>query len=349
MLEWFANYGLFLAKGVTVAVLVIMVMLMLGRARRGDMPGMPLGHLAVEALNDRFDAEADALRSLVWDDAAQKAERKARKAKAKAEKKAAKQTTEASPKAQVYVLRFTGDMAASAVAQLRHEISALLAVAVPERDEVVLVLESPGGLVHSYGLASSQLARIRAAGIRLTICVDAVAASGGYMMACLADQLIAAPFAVIGSIGVVAQIPNVHRLLKKNDIDVELMTAGQYKRTLTMIGENTDEGRAKFQEDLNDTHELFKAHVAQWRSQVDLAVVATGEHWYGQQALSLGLVDSLQTSDDYLRQRAAEAELFALHWREKKTLGQRLGIAATSSIDNLLLRWWQRSVHSPRV
>ena len=347
MLEWIADYGLFLAKGVTVAILVAMVLMMFGRARRGDLPGLQSGHLEVETLNDRFEAEADALRSLVWDDHALKTERKARKAKLKADKKASKQPEPATSKAHVYVLRFTGDMAASAVAQLRHEISALLAVAVAERDEVVVLLESPGGMVHSYGLAASQLARIRAANIRLSICVDKVAASGGYMMACLANQLIAAPFAVIGSIGVVAQIPNVHRLLKKNDIDVELMTAGQYKRTLTVIGENTDEGRAKFQEDLNDTHELFKAHVGQWRPQVDLAVVATGEHWYGQQALGLGLVDSLQTSDDYLRQRAGEAELFALHWREKKSLGQRLGIAATSSVDSLLLRWWQRTVQAP--
>lgn len=346
MFEWIADYGLFLAKGITVAFLVSLVLMMLGRARRGDLPGLQSGHLEVETLNERFDAEADALRSLVWDDSAWKVERKARKAKAKLEKKSAKT---AEPKAHVYVLKFTGDMAASAVAQMRHEISALLAVAVAERDEVVVLLESPGGMVHSYGLASSQLARIRAANLRLTICVDKVAASGGYMMACLANQLIAAPFAVIGSIGVVAQIPNVHRLLKKNDIDVELMTAGQYKRTLTMIGENTDEGRAKFQHDLDDTHELFKAHVAQWRTQVDMAVVATGEHWYGQQALALGLVDSLKTSDDYLRERAAEAQLFALHWREKRSLGQRLGIAATSSVDNLLLRWWQRSVQSPRV
>jgi serine protease SohB len=349
MLEWIADYGLFLAKGVTVAFLVSLVLMLLGRARRGDLPGLQSGHLEVETLNDRYEAEADALRSLVWDDSALKAERKARKAKAKADKKANKKAPEPATKAHVYVLRFTGDIAASAVAQMRHEISALLAVAMPARDEVVVLLESPGGMVHSYGLAASQLARIRAANIRLTICVDKVAASGGYMMACLANHLVAAPFAVIGSIGVVAQIPNVHRLLKKNDIDVELMTAGQYKRTLTMLGENTAEGRAKFQDDLNDTHELFKAHVAQWRTQVDLAVVATGEHWYGQQAVALGLIDSLQTSDDYLRQRAKEAELFALHWREKKTLGQRLGIAATSAVDSLLLRWWQRSVQPPHL
>lgn len=346
MLEWIAEYGLFLAKGLTVAVLVTFVVLMLARSRRDGMPGLQSGHLEVEALNDRYRAEADALRTLVWDDAAWKAERKARKAAAKADKKKA---GAAEPKARVFVLQFHGDMAASAVVHLRHEISALLAVAEAGRDEVVLLLDSPGGMVHGYGLAASQLARIRDAGLHLTVCVDKVAASGGYLMACIADQLLAAPFAIIGSIGVVAQIPNIHRLLKKNDIDVELMTAGEYKRTLTMLGENTEAGRQKFQQDLDETHDLFKGFVQQWRPQVDIVQVGTGEHWYGQQALGLKLVDGLRTSDDYLRARAHEADLFALHWRTRKTLGQRLGIAAEGATDRLLLRWWQRASMDPKV
>ena len=229
---------------------------------------------------------------------------------------------------------------------LRQEISALLAVAVPGRDEVVVLLESPGGVVHGYGLAASQLARVRDAGVSLTICVDKVAASGGYMMACLANRLLAAPFAIVGSIGVVAQIPNFHRLLKKNDIDVELMTAGQYKRTLTLLGENTEAGREKFQQDIDETHQLFKNFVQQWRPQVDIEVVATGEHWFATQAIELKLVDALQTSDDYLRHRATDADLFALHWRQRKTLGQKLGLAAEESADRVLIRWWQRATQA---
>ncbi|MES3040760.1 MAG: protease SohB [Pseudomonadota bacterium] len=357
-MEWFAEYGLFLAKGVTGVILLALLLRLISRSRQDD-EGLQAGYLDVEALNDRYQAEADGLRTLVWDDAAWKAERKQRKVKAKADKAATKAALKAAKseaakvdaaepfvstqRARVYVLQFSGDMAASAVTHLRQEISALLAVADAGRDEVVLLLESPGGVVHGYGLAASQLARIRDAGLSLTICVDKVAASGGYMMACLANRLLAAPFAIIGSIGVMAQIPNFHRLLKKNDIDVELMTAGQYKRTLTLLGENTEVGRQKFQQDIDETHLLFKGFVQQWRPQVDIDVVATGEHWFASQALPLQLVDALQTSDDYLRQRAKEADLFALHWRQRKTLGQKLGLVAEESAERVLTRWWQRA------
>lgn len=349
MLEWISDYGLFLAKGLTVAFLFAMVVMVLSRARREGGPGLETGHLQVETLNDHYRAEADALRSLVWDDASWKAERKTRKAQVKAERKQAKAGASAqAARARVFVLQFHGDLAATAVTHLRHEISALLAVAEAGRDEVVVLLESPGGMVHSYGLAASQLARIRDAGLQLTVCVDKVAASGGYLMACIGNQVLAAPFAIIGSIGVVAQIPNIHRLLKKNSIDIELMTAGEYKRTLTMLGENTDAGREKFQHDLDETHDLFKGFVQQWRPQVDIARVGTGEHWYGKQAIDLQLVDVLRTSDDYLRARAREADLFGLHWRTRKTLSQRLGLVAEEASDRLLMRWWQRGLNGPR-
>lgn len=343
-MEWLAAYGLFLAKGLTGVMLLALLLRLISRSRQ-ESDGLQAGYLDVEALNDRYQAEADGLRTLVWDDAAWKVERKQRKAKVKADKAAAKAAT-VPPRTRVYVLQFSGDMAASAVTHLRQEISALLAVAEPGRDEVVVLLESPGGVVHGYGLAASQLARLRDAGLSLTICVDKVAASGGYMMACLANRLLAAPFAIIGSIGVVAQIPNFHRLLKKNDIDVELMTAGQYKRTLTLLGENTDAGRQKFQHDIDETHRLFKNFVQQWRPQVDIEQVATGEHWFATQALPLQLVDALQTSDDYLRRRAKEADLYALHWRQRKTLGQKLGLAAEEGADRVLTRWWQRATQT---
>lgn len=349
-MEWLSAYGLFLAKGLTGVILLAILVRLITRSK-AEGEGLQAGYLDVEALNDRYQAEADGLRTLVWDDAAWKQERKARKAKAKADKAAQKAAASSaadatSQKPRVFVLQFSGDLAASAVSHLRQEISALLAVAVPGRDEVVLLLESPGGVVHGYGLAASQLARIREAGVALTICVDKVAASGGYMMACLANRLLAAPFAIVGSIGVVAQIPNFHRLLKKNDIDVELMTAGEYKRTLTLLGENTDAGRAKFQQDIDETHRLFKNFVQQWRPQVDIDVVATGEHWFATQAIDLKLVDALQTSDDYLRHRANEADLFALHWRQRKTLGQKLGLAAEESADRVITRWWQRATQT---
>ena len=126
-------------------------------------------------------------------------------------------------------------------------------------------LESGGGLVHGYGLAAAQLVRLKDAGLTLTVCVDKVAASGGYMMACVADKVVAAPFAVIGSIGVVSQLPNFHKWLKNHDVDYEMFTAGDYKRTVTVFGENDAEDRAKYQEELEQTHALFKHFVNTYR------------------------------------------------------------------------------------
>ncbi len=261
--------------------------------------------------------------------------------------KKAKQTLKAKAKnkdenkdKQVFVLDFDGDIKATAVKHLREEISTLISTA-SKGDEVVVRLESGGGLVHSYGLAAAQLVRIKEAGLKLTVCVDKVAASGGYMMACVADNIIAAPFAIIGSIGVVSQLPNFNKLLKKNDVDYEMFTAGDYKRTVTVFGENDDEDRAKYQQELEQTHALFKHFVNTYRPELDLEKVATGEHWYGEDALHLHLVDSLQTSDSYLLDLMENHEVYALHSRQKPTLAEKLGLAQaaqagfSSAIDKL--------------
>ena len=236
----------------------------------------------------------------------------------------------------VYVLDFKGDTAASAVEQLREEITLVLATAKAGRDRVVLRLESPGGMVHGYGLAAAQLVRLRDAGFKLTICVDKVAASGGYMMACIASEIVSAPFAVVVSIGVVAQVPNFNRLLKDNKIDFELYTAGQFKRTVTMFGENTDEGKAKFEEELQQTHNLFKHFVEKYRPQLNVEKVATGEHWYGQDALDLKLVDELKTSDEYLLSLLAAHDVYTIETRKKPTLGEKLGLQAAQVADHLV-------------
>ncbi|WP_352337413.1 protease SohB [Psychrobacter sp. 16-MNA-CIBAN-0192] len=236
--------------------------------------------------------------------------------------------------AQVFVLDFDGDMKATAVKHLREEISTLISTA-NKGDEVVIRLESGGGLVHSYGLAAAQLARLKDAGLKLTVCVDKVAASGGYMMACVADNIIAAPFAIIGSIGVVSQLPNFHKWLKNHDVDYEMFTAGDYKRTVTVFGENDDEDRAKYQEELEQTHELFKHFVNRYRGMLDLDKVATGEHWYGEDAVHLNLVDRLQTSDSYLLERMENHDVYALHSRQKPTFAEKLGLsqAAESALN----------------
>ncbi|MBU3846912.1 MAG: protease SohB [Candidatus Acinetobacter avistercoris] len=236
----------------------------------------------------------------------------------------------------IYVLDFKGDMAASAVENLREEITLILSTAKAGRDRVVVRLESPGGMVHGYGLAAAQLVRLRDAGFHLTICVDKVAASGGYMMACIGNEIISAPFAVLGSIGVVAQVPNFNRLLKQHNVDFELYTAGQYKRTVTMFGENTEEGKAKFEEELQQTHVLFKHFVEKYRPQLNVEKVATGEHWYGQDSLDLNLVDKLQTSDEYLLNLLTLHDVYLIQTRRKPTLGEKLGLQAAQMAESLI-------------
>ena len=236
----------------------------------------------------------------------------------------------------IYILDFKGDIQASAVENLREEITLILATAKAGKDRVVVRLESPGGAVHGYGLAAAQLVRLRDAGFNLTICVDKVAASGGYMMACIANEIVSAPFAVVGSIGVVAQVPNFNRLLKEHHVDFELYTAGQFKRTVTMFGENTEEGKAKFEEELQQTHVLFKHFIEKYRPQLNVEKVATGEHWYGQDAKGLNLVDQLKTSDEYILGLLAQHDVYVIQTRHKPTLGEKLGLQAAQMADTLI-------------
>lgn len=229
----------------------------------------------------------------------------------------------------IFVLDFDGDIKASAVKHLREEISTIISSA-KKGDEVVVRLESGGGMVHSYGLAAAQLVRLKDAGLTLTVSVDKIAASGGYMMACVADKILAAPFAVVGSIGVVSQIPNFHKWLKNHDVDYEMFTAGEYKRTVTVFGENSDEDRAKYTEELEQTHKLFKHFVTTYRPNLDLAKVANGDHWYGEDALGLNLVDELKTSDSYLLEQMDKHQVYALLSRQKPTLAEKLGFAGSA-------------------
>lgn len=342
-MELLSEYGLFLAKIATVviaiAVIAVLIVNLTQRKRqRGELRITRLSEQYTEMQEEMSVALLDAHQQKLW----HKAQKKKHKLDAKTAKQKAKleQRPEAA-KPRVYVLDFKGSMDAHEVTSLREEITAVLAVARPE-DQVVLRLESPGGVVHGYGLASSQLQRLRDKQIPLTVAVDKVAASGGYMMACVADKIVAAPFSIIGSIGVVAQIPNFNRFLKNKDIDVELHTAGQYKRTLTLLGENTEEGRQKFREDLNDTHQLFKSFVQQMRPSLDIEQVATGEHWYGTQALDKGLVDQVGTSDDLLLGLMEGRELVGVRYTRRKKLMDRFTNSAAESADRLLLRWLQR-------
>lgn len=335
-MEFITEYGLFLAKVVTVVVALAVVIGMIVSSRK-DHGSKKQGHIEVENLNERYKETREALEYAVLDEEAAKQRRKQEAREEKKARKSRKKGEADETPARAWVLDFDGDIQASDVSRLRECITAVLAVATPQ-DEVVVRLESPGGVVHGYGLAASQLERIRQKGIPLTVCVDKVAASGGYLMSCLADKLVAAPFAIVGSIGVVAQLPNFHRLLKKHDIDYEIFTAGKYKRTVTLFGENTEEGRAKFRQDLEETHALFKDFVARYRPHVDIEAVSQGDIWYGTRALDIGLIDAISTSDDYLVTLAEKRKVLRVDWVEKKSLPERLGIGLASVAGHVLTR-----------
>ena len=341
-MELLSEYGLFLAKIATVVIAIIAIAVLLvnltqRKRQRGELRITRLSEQYKEMQEDMSVSLLDSHQQKMW----HKAQKKKHKLEAKAAKANAKQAQQEVIKPRVYVLDFKGSMDAHEVSSLREEVTAVLAVAKPQ-DQVVLRLESPGGVVHGYGLAASQLQRLRDKHIPLTVAVDKVAASGGYMMACVADKIVAAPFAILGSIGVVAQIPNFNRFLKNKEIDIELHTAGQYKRTLTLLGENTEEGRQKFREDLNETHHLFKDFVHRMRPSLDIDQVATGEHWYGIQAKEKGLVDDVGTSDDLLLSLMEGRELVGVRFTQRKRLLDRFTNSAADSADRLLLRWLQR-------
>jgi len=334
MSAFFAEYGLFLLKAVTIVVAIIAIIGFAAASRKGGEEG-----LEIESINKKHKALASGLRKAVLQKDQQKKEAKEEKKRAKEEAKSS------SSRPRSFVIDFEGDLKASAVPSLREEVSAILDVATAD-DEVIVRLDNHGGVVHEHGLAASQLVRIRDRGIPLIVCVDKVAASGGYLMACVASKIYAAPFAILGSIGVLAQIPNFNRLLDSHGVDFEQVTAGKYKRTVTMFGENTDEDRAKLKEELEDVHNLFKSAVSAYRPSLDLEKIATGEHWYGSSALELGLADEIKTSDELIAERIVDRELYQVAFRVKQPLQKRLMANIDSALEKVDAAGWRRRFES---
>lgn len=335
MTQFLAEYGLFLLKVVTILAAIIVVIVVAASAgRKASHEG-----LEVENLNKKYKTIADALLAAVSTKSVRKKAAKARKKEEKAESKSS------SSRPRSFVIDFKGDLKATAVASLREEVSAILDVAA-EGDDVIVRLENHGGVVHEHGLAASQLARIRDHEIPLNVCVDKVAASGGYLMACVASKVYAAPFAILGSIGVLAQIPNFNRMLDSHGVDFEQVTAGKYKRTVTMFGKNTDEDRAKLKEELEDVHALFKDAVAKYRPGLDLDKVATGEHWYGTRALEYGLADEIKTSDELLKERGSERDLYLVSYKIKQPLQKRVLANIDSLLEKADAAGWRRRFES---
>lgn len=299
-MEFLAQYGIFLLKTVTLVIAILLVFGGIFAMRR-----KPKQDLTITHINSEYKHMLDHMEKEIIG------------------KKNKRPKTTKKDKPVLYVVDFNGDIKASQVEALRDEISAILAV-ITQKDEVLIRLESPGGSVNGYGLAAAQLQRLRDRNVSVTACIDKVAASGGYLMACVAHQIIAAPFAIIGSIGVVAQLPNFHRWLKKHNIDVELLTAGEYKRTLTMLGKNTAKGRAKYQAELELIHKNFRDYVLNNRTELNIDEVATGEHWLAIDALALRLIDQIQTSDEFIIQKIATHNVYHIRVYTKTTWVEKI-------------------------
>ncbi len=342
-MEFLYEYGLFVAKAVTLVIAFVVVVSTIVGVASKQKQGK--GQLEIVSISEQLKDITNYAKQVLLDKNALKKLAKQQKKEAKAKSKSKnKEQGEESQKSRLYVIDFKGSMDAHEVEHLREEITAILCVANKE-DEVLVRLESGGGVVHGYGLAASQLQRIKEKGLRLTIAVDKVAASGGYMMACVADKLLASQFAYIGSIGVLAQLPNFNKLLKKNDIEFEQHTAGEFKRTLTIFGENNDEGRAKFKEEIEEIHVLFKDFVHSQRPDMDIDKVATGEYWPGVKAKALGLIDDITTSDDYILSHYPEREIFSVKYSVKKNVAEKLGMSAANVVERVFMKSMNKARH----
>lgn len=331
--HFLTEYLSFVLKTITILAALIVMLAVLASLKRQQKPHDE--HLSIEHLNGQLDDHKEQLTEQWLEGAELKQWQKQRKQDKKSQQK------ERSERPRIFVLDFDGDLAASDADRFGREINALQTV-LRNNDELVVRLESAGGYVHAYGYAAAQMLRLRESIASLTVCVDKVAASGGYMMACTGHRILAAPFAVIGSIGVVAELPNFNKLLKKHDIDYEVLTAGEYKRTLTLFGENTDQGRQKFLSELEQTHGLFKQFVMENRPAIDIEQVAKGEVWYGRKAVEQQLVDELSTSDAYLLKRSSEAEIYEVSLEQRQSLVDRVSQRVTTQLERRVLHWLPR-------
>lgn len=323
-----AQIGVFFAEALIIFLVIGGIILMIAMAA---LKGKNHNSIEIDLLHKKYKEYATLLRFNTLNKSDLKAEKKKLKEESKKE--------DDDLKNKIYVLDFDGDIKASQAENLREEITAVLTVATPQ-DEVVIRLESPGGVVHGYGFAASQILRLREKNIPITVCVDYVAASGGYLMSCVANQIIAAPFAILGSIGVVAQVPNFYRFLRKHDVDYKEYTAGNFKRTVSLLGEITEKGEQKFKEQLEDTHALFKTFVGQFRPQLNMDEVATGEYWYGLKAKQLGLVDKIETSDDYLMTKSKDSQIIHIKYQIKESFQEKISSIMGQAFEKSLLKIW---------
>ncbi len=249
------------------------------------------------------------------------------------------------PPPRLAVLRFQGlrDLNASGDQRLSEAIDEVL-VNRDHFEEAVVIIDSPGGTTHGYGHAYALLERLSASGLKVTACIDRIGASGGYLMALPADRILAGPFAIVGSVGVVAGIPNVKRLLEEKGVSYRLFVAGDKKRVVHFADDDGPEVREYMDEKLAGIHTQFLQAVEKHRGdRVKLDEVRSGDHWSAEESVEkgLGLVDELQTSAEYLLERNREVALVMIERRVDITerFAGYLAARLSARVASLFTRW----------
>lgn len=230
------------------------------------------------------------------------------------------------------LLSFNGDINATEVIEFGRAVSMIVQM----KDlvsEVYIIINSGGGVVNGYGLLASEIERLHYSEIETYALIDQVAASGGYMAACVANHVVAAPFAYIGSIGVVSEMPNFNQILSDNGINIEQHTAGKSKRTVTPLGKITDEDRNEFKKKLERIHRSFINHVSHYRNINDAdenknSIIFSGDYWIAEETveLELGLVDEISTSQEFLLDKMKEYNIIEITFQENKTKKSKLSL-----------------------
>ena len=234
-------------------------------------------------------------------------------------------------KSNLYYLEFEGDIQASEAAKLKQEILVCLQVAKPT-DVFLILVESSGGSVSNYGDLYSVMEMIKKRGHTLWVAIDRVAASGGYLISLPADKIFATPFALIGSIGVLSEVPNFGGLLDKYGVKMEEYTAGERKMNISMFRENGEEQKEHHRKKLGKIHELFKAQLVKYRGGliekkgVDIGELMEGDFWMGENAFELGLVDELKSSVEILLDEKDHFNILKVNYHNEPKMAGIMGM-----------------------
>lgn len=202
---------------------------------------------------------------------------------------------------------------------------------------VVLRINSGGGTT-SGSEALYNGVRQLAAKRPVVAIIDGVGASGAYMAALGAERIVANGSAIVGSVGVIAQVPNVSKLLETLGVKVESVRSSPLKAMPSGVEPTSPEARVALEQTVADTYRWFRALVGE-RRKLDgdaLAGVADGRVFTGRQALELKLIDALGNESDAIAWLEAEKGLRKdLRVREYKPKSQRSGVPGLSALDGL--------------